>query len=100
MLKGTLTRLILLYSISASYPLSLQEVQILVGSFGLHLKGHPDINSLFGRTSWNAFTRSDFPDPLGPEIRAPPIVGSIALSMRTVFASSCPTIALKGKMFA
>jgi hypothetical protein len=42
------------------------------------------------------FTNSDLPEPLGPEIRTPPIVGSMALIMRAVFAVSCPTIAVKG----
>jgi hypothetical protein len=42
------------------------------------------------------FTKSDLPEPLGPEIRTPPMVGSMALIMRAVFAVSCPTIAVKG----
>jgi len=39
----------------------------------------------------------DLPVPRSPMIITPPMRGSITLSSRASFISSCPTIAVKGK---
>jgi len=73
---------------SSSLNLPLQLEHRFVGSLGLQLKGQPAIVFIDGKISEKELTNSDLPDPLGPEIRAPPILGSIALRIRTVFAVS------------
>src|SRR5260370_38304782 len=46
----------------------------------------------------SARTAVDLPVPLRPQMRTPPIDGSMALSMRASRIFCCPTIALKGKV--
>ncbi len=65
-------------------------------SSGLQLKWQPVTCIASGSMSSSALTMVDFPDPFGPEIRTPPSLVSMALSMRAVLTFSCPTIAVKG----
>jgi hypothetical protein len=49
-----------------------------------------------GRISEKALTSSDLPEPLGPDIRTPPIAGFTAFRIKAFFTVSCPTIAVNG----
>jgi hypothetical protein len=69
---------------------------MFVGSSGLHWKGHSSTYSISGRISEKALTKRDLPEPLGPDIKTPPIVGFIAFRIKDVFTFSCPTMAVKG----
>ena len=68
----------------------------MVGSEGLQLKGHPATLSIMGRILDRALTSKDFPEPFGPEIIAPPMVGSTVFKMRAFFAFPCPAMAGNG----
>ncbi len=98
-LRGTWMTLMGVLSTGRASPLTalvLQSSHMFVGSLGLQWKGQPATCSTSGSIRENELTSRDFPVPLGPEMRAPPMVGSTALITRTVLASSWSTTALKG----
>ena len=67
---------------------SLHLEHMFVGLPGLQLKGQLAMVWIGGKISERALTKRDLPEPFGPEIRAPPILGSITLRSKTVFALS------------
>ncbi len=71
---------------------------IFVGSYGLQLKGHPLTTLILGRISANARTIVVFPEPLGPRINSPPILGFMAFIRMASLSFSRLTIAENGKV--
>ena len=95
-IRTTLIRDLAMGSSSPASNLDRQPGHMLVGSSGLQWKGQSSTCVISGRTSEKDLTRRDLPEPLGPETRTPPMVGSIALRTKAIFALSWPTTAVNG----
>mmetsp|Transcript_5287 Transcript_5287/g.10002 ORF Transcript_5287/g.10002 Transcript_5287/m.10002 type:complete len:223 (-) Transcript_5287:167-835(-) len=76
--------------------ISLASGPISAGLSGLELYWSPTTTSISGRISAIARTACDLPVPRSPIISTPPSAGSMMLSMRPSFMSSCPTILTNG----
>ena len=59
--------------------------------------GQPVITLIGGKRSAKALMAVDFPVPLSPNTRTPPIFGSMAVRTNANFILSWPTIAENGK---
>ncbi|RAL44759.1 hypothetical protein DM860_003518 [Cuscuta australis] len=97
--NGRSTMLILVRATGKSSPAEIfSRISTLItsGSSGSELNGSPETTLISGSKSTNDRTVVDFPVPRSPIIITPPIFGSITLSKRHNFISSCPTIAEKG----
>jgi hypothetical protein len=66
---------------------------MLDGSLGLQLNGQSLTTLIFGRMSAEDRTMVLFPEPFGPLISKPPILGLIAFIKIANFSLSKPTIA-------
>jgi hypothetical protein len=67
------------------------------GSSGLQLNGWSFTTVIFGNMSTKARTIVVFPEPFGPRMSTPPILGLMALIRMASFSLSMLTKAEKGK---
>ena len=70
---------------------------MLDGSLGLQLKEQSFTTAVSGKMSAKARTIVVLPEPFGPRINTPPILGLIAFIKTASLSLSKPTMAEKGK---